>query len=491
MYPDPPRTPIHRVLPWLAVPSLLSALAGEAQADTTKPANGTRIFEGEPVQECGWPTTVAITGTGTQCSGTLIHPRVVVYAAHCGVGRKTIRFSQSWSGGSGGASVQGECTANPDYDNVDQDQPDDQAFCVLDSEVTLPVTPVAMGCETAFLQAETEAVLVGFGNNSSAETGGGTKRWRLTTIFDIFDKVIQFPAPSVCSGDSGGPAFVRLPDGGWRVFGIASTVADGCGGFGTHARIDTVVPWIEETSGIDVTPCHDAEGNWDPTPECGAFYAGETGATGSGTWQDGCAGTPTSPASETCGPAFDAEPDDEAPLVSIVNPAHLDTFESGQFPGVVEVDASDPRYGVRVVRMEINGTPQGLTDNEAPYVFNANFPDGVWEIVAVAEDFFGNVGRSEPVLIGIGETPVDPTGGDGDSETGNGGDSDGDGNGDGDGDDPKASPGDGDGDSGCSVSGTKPTHPRAHLGVLLLFLIGGRRQRVKQSRGSPIPPSRC
>lgn len=471
--------PAAHILPLVAGSALLLLGASTALADTAAPVGGTAIFEGESVQACGWPTAVAVTGNGSLCTGTLIHPRVVVYAAHCGGGRKTIRFSETSGGGGGGASVPADCVTNPSYAGTASDQANDHAFCVLDAEVNLPLTPVVMGCETSILQSGTEVALVGFGNNSSNETGAGRKRWRMSSILDVFPEVIRFPSPSVCSGDSGGPAFVRYPDGGWRVFGIASTVSGGCGGSGTHARIDTVIPWIEETSGIDVTPCHDAEGNWDVTPDCAGFYAGEPSATGTGTWQNGCEGTPVSGSAETCGPAFDAEPDDVAPTVTIVNPGHLEAFESGAFPGVVEVEADDVGHGVREVKLEINGELQDLTDNDAPYSFNASFPDGIWEIVAVAEDFSGNVGRSELVVIGIGETPVEPTeDGESDSDSDSTGDPGHGESGDDGGDDPGASPDENDGESkaSCSVS---PTGGPDTAGLMLgMFVLAwGRRRR--------------
>jgi hypothetical protein len=55
---------------------------------------------------------------------------------------------------------------------------------------------------------------------------------------------------------------------------------------------------------------------------------------------------------------------------------------------------------------------------------NAMFPEGVHEIVAVAEDHAGNVGESDTVRIGVGEEvpPDDPTD---TGESGGGGSDDG------------------------------------------------------------------
>ena len=39
------------------------------------------IYGGTTVPVCGWPSTVELGGA---CSGTLVHPQVVIYASHCG-----------------------------------------------------------------------------------------------------------------------------------------------------------------------------------------------------------------------------------------------------------------------------------------------------------------------------------------------------------------------------------------------------------------------
>ena len=71
----------------------------EIDADPAEPS----VYQGNPVGTCGWPTAVAVTSGGGLCTGTLVHPRVVVYAAHCGaelVSRpEGLGFSESYDGG--------------------------------------------------------------------------------------------------------------------------------------------------------------------------------------------------------------------------------------------------------------------------------------------------------------------------------------------------------------------------------------------------------
>src|SRR5690606_36354843 len=93
-----------------------------------QPASTPRIAAGSSVPLCGWPTTVAVT-SGVLCSGALIHPRVVVYAAHCGAGNKLIRFGEdAWEGA---RTIEAEsCRAYPGYAGA-RDQGHDWAYCVL------------------------------------------------------------------------------------------------------------------------------------------------------------------------------------------------------------------------------------------------------------------------------------------------------------------------------------------------------------------------
>jgi len=60
-------------------------------------------------------------------------------------------------------------------------------------------------------------------------------------------------------GDSGGPAFVQLADKSWRVFGIDSEgTGKSCGAGDLMGVMHKAVSWIEQQSGVDITPCHDA-----------------------------------------------------------------------------------------------------------------------------------------------------------------------------------------------------------------------------------------
>jgi MYXO-CTERM domain-containing protein len=366
-----------------------------------------QVAGGQEVEECGWPDTVAVTGGGGLCTGSLVHPRVVVYAAHCGDGNKTIRFAEDSTSG-GISRPTSFCRANPEYDGVSE-QSQDWAFCVLDEPVTeLPYTPPAYGCETDVIAQGQQVVIAGFGDSSS--TGGaGTKRWATTEIVSTLGSTANIGGDGVstCQGDSGGSAFVQFPDGGWRALSMTST-GIGCGKAGVHALMHPAVPWIENESGIDITPCHDQDGTWNPTANCGSFFAGNE--VGHGTWDDWCTGTPVGGIVDTCGAAYDASAEADPPAVTITAPADGEMFDSGALVSVA-IDAVDDAAGVNEVWIEIEGMEQAVRDGVSPYAFeDIEFPDGVFTIVAHAVDWSGKQGTSAPVTIGVNAEVPDDTG---------------------------------------------------------------------------------
>ncbi len=364
------------------------------------------ILGGEVVGPCGWPNVVSVGGF---CSGTLIHPEVVLYAAHCGEDVPWIRFADTEDGPSREV-VPERCAIHPvgsfGFGT-------DFAACILADPVTdVPITPPLMGCDAeAKLVVGESATIVGFGQSDDPEQPFGIKRQVTTEIVGFsWDEVfVGNENEGACYGDSGGPALVQLDDGTWRVFGVTSWGQPGCGAGNYFPLVHNGIDWIETETGIDVTPCHDGFGYWDPSPACEGFATGDPGSA-DGTW-DSCTFGQVSGPSSTCGPAFDPSPDTTAPAINIVDPydgARYNT-QGDDVELEVEVAVEDVGWGTELMVLRVvDGETVlfELEDNTAPFTFPAfSFPTGVWTLEAEATDRAGNVGTSERVTFGVNTDP--------------------------------------------------------------------------------------
>jgi hypothetical protein len=283
---------------------LVSALAVSSAAQASGPQSGW-IIGGEQTMTCGWPSTTYTGG----CTGSLIHKKVLATAKHCidsSGPNITVVFGDTQDGA---FSVDATCETAKDGK--------DWAYCILDEEVTgIPVVPPIFGCEVELLKEMIgeEVVVAGFGAENWPGGSGGFHKKQLTLELQEVASEIQVSGDAsegLCHGDSGGPVFVRLKnqdgsDGGWRMagqtHGPGSDNAE-CAGNTSYSAVWDAVKAIEANEGIDVTPCTNAAGDWEPGPECKDFPAnpGEAGGSwGSGPSDPSCAGYQTVTPS-TCG----------------------------------------------------------------------------------------------------------------------------------------------------------------------------------------------
>jgi hypothetical protein len=279
---------------------LLAAVAPAlARADDTDLAADPRpqgIYGGDPAGACEWPTTVFLGG----CTGTLVHPEVVIYAAHCGSSVDWAWFGENSNQQEGRYVGTEFCSVypggSPGYGN-------DFAVCKLAEPVTdVAIVPPLMGCETDVLQPGVETWLVGFGNTDTGDYG---TKYEVAVDLQYIENDEAFLGGgglAPCYGDSGGPAYVRLPadldpEQSWRVFGITSWGGE-CGGGGFYSMMHNGMDWFESETGVDITPCHDADGTWNPGPDCHSFPLDP--GTGVGAWPS-CDSGPLSGPSATCG----------------------------------------------------------------------------------------------------------------------------------------------------------------------------------------------
>ena len=282
-------------MPRLSAPvlvALLSLMAAPAAAAEAEP-----IYGGGKVKPCGWPTTVALGG----CTGTLVHPELVIFAAHCmegGGGPSKATFGDNENSPAFSVTTKG-CKAHPKYPGSSGF---DVAFCRLSKAVTqVPIVPILMGCETQVLVPGAKVVAVGFGQANDG-LGWGPKREVAMALNSVKDgeAFIGGAGKDTCYGDSGGPVYTQLTDGSWRVFGITS-YGEYCGGGGYYSMMHTAIDWVEQNSGLDLTPCHQ-QGQWAPTAGCGAFP--KSPGLGGSAWSTGCSTTDLSGPSSTCGAPY-------------------------------------------------------------------------------------------------------------------------------------------------------------------------------------------
>jgi hypothetical protein len=427
---------------WVVVPG--EALAGEPPV-AAAPGDPSAIIGGENAQTCEWPSAVALGYNSQSCSATLVHPRMILSAAHCG-GYSSVHFGERF--GQGLQVAVQECHRSPNWTG-DFGTPNDFQYCILAQEVrNVPIVPILMGCELGVLSPGREVTAVGFGRSDENDGGSaGPKRHVTTTISAINVEtgtawIGGTNGKSTCSGDSGGPVFVKLGselggDDTWRVFGINSWNNGACINGTGFVLMHQAVPWIEEHSGIDITPCFTADGTWEASTECG-FFPKEP-HTGFGSWP-GCDSGPVGGPSSLCGPPFAGE-DLDAPRVVITEPEDGQRFEPDDDSGkgvsiVAEIDDMEG-WGIERAYIEVNGTADSASERlMPPYSWTGTFPLGSYEVAVVAVDHAGNEGR-DTVRFGIGaDAPEDPgegsddgddadDGSDGDSTTGGPDDPDG------------------------------------------------------------------
>lgn len=512
----------------------LLVLAGGPDALTDTAPDPVPITGGDEVNVCGWPSVVHLSGDGYLCTGALVAPNIVVTAAHCieVMPNMLVRFGDTANSSQDLVPVD-FCMGAPDFVSngdgtiaFDQVQ-HDWGFCKLTADVpgVTPI-PVAYGCEMDQVVEGADQVRVGFGRLNMSNTQF-FKREVVTPINSIpfTDEATGWPTQlseggggvGTCPGDSGGPSFISVPteDGGeaWRMVAIQSTqpVEDGEGNeieCGTEPNNTAViaqgVPFIEDNSGVDITPCFDQDGNWDPSFDCQGFPIDP--AAGGGSWAVGCEAGPLTGWVNSCGASFPEEvPDSEAPNVVLVEPEEdvVLPFEGEAVTVHVLADANDgDGWGMDYVQLVIMNADSmevlaTFDDLEEAYEWDPEFPTGVFLIQAIGYDNAGLVTETETRTIYVGVDPpgagdddddddgadetagADDDGGDAGGTGGDAGGTAGDDDDDDDGGDGTGLSGGlargGEDDSGCSCR-TDSSGPGA-FGLLMLGLLAIRRRR--------------
>lgn len=212
------------------------------------------------------------------CTGALVHPRVVLTAAHCAdnISRVFVGGRQISDLGSGQVIGVEKVFVHPDYRKTQIPSHD---ICVLLLSADAQEAPIALA-ETDIINKETSMVLVGFGSDDpNGLTGFGTKRYadavhtftsdlpaqeieRLQSLHG-FHNTYEFHTGrkglgiDTCYGDSGGPAYTKDENAGGaiKLAGLTSrgafSIDVDCGDGGIYTRVNPYLSWISRvTNGL-------------------------------------------------------------------------------------------------------------------------------------------------------------------------------------------------------------------------------------------------
>jgi len=182
-------------------------------------AESIELIGGGPAPAGEYPASVYLEIDGGWCSGTVVGERAVLTAAHCAIGKKTIRFDL------GGKTFRGSCEQARSYK---KNETADWALCSLDGSVE--------GIPFERLEADERAVeegdllmLTGYGCTVPGRgTGGNDGIYRIgeAKVLDVpagrSNDIVLASGAALCFGDSGGPGFRIQKDGRRRVVGVNS-----------------------------------------------------------------------------------------------------------------------------------------------------------------------------------------------------------------------------------------------------------------------------
>jgi hypothetical protein len=374
---------------WIAHAAALSGLLTTACSDvpeslaTSTGSVAAAVTGGRLVDEGEFPAVVALGG----CTGTLVRPDLVVYAAHCGTAISSVRFGPDSDAPERVVNTE-RCRSFP---NARLGDGTDLAYCVL-AEAVSAVEPerILAGCELDDFRAGEAATIVGYGKDNDASVYG-QKRVATSRIERIGEEIfLESGAGDTCRGDSGGPVFIeRLqPDGTLqrRLVGVTSAGTESeCGrGLAHYVNITRKLAWLETSSQLDLSPCFDA-GSWAPTAACQAA---------------------------TCGERFEQPADFEPPSVVWTAPAegslHLPLKAGAEFVELeLAVEAADAGWGVEHVALALLTTDGAVLferrDGVPPYALaRLRVPPGQFLLRAEARDFAGNTSEAL-VAVRVGE----------------------------------------------------------------------------------------
>ncbi|UXR63266.1 trypsin-like serine protease [Bdellovibrio bacteriovorus] len=254
----------------LAAVALLAACAQQNTAEILDSESSTGVIGGDKVQlgSAVMTSTVGLYDemTGSLCTGTLISKELVLTAAHCVTPGSTglmVFFTNNLENMNAYNSQYAiKALQHEDYDrNRKTDTADIALVRIRGNYLPAGYQPAKIHENTASMQSGNEVVVAGYGLSWAlgVKKGAGILRTTKLKIDQAQYGKTEFMLKQslkkgVCSGDSGGPAYVEK-DGQLYLAGVASRgdaavmlISPKCDKFSIYSRADAYMPWIKKTS---------------------------------------------------------------------------------------------------------------------------------------------------------------------------------------------------------------------------------------------------